>query len=87
VSASQVLLELEEITEEVRARSRCRDAEGTNLTLTEQLREHLRRHMSSKISPQPGRASEDDSVVNLSNMHINNDDYTSMTQGTTLLQQ
>ena len=37
VSASQVLLELEETMEEFQARSRCHDAEGTNLTLTEQL--------------------------------------------------
>ena len=64
VSASQVLLELEETMEEVEEwRSRCRDAEATNLALTEWLRELLRWHMSSRSrsrSPlQPGRASED----------------------------
>ena len=63
VSASQVLLELEETMEEVEEwRSRCRDAKATNLALTERLRELLRRHMSrsrSRSPPQPGRASED----------------------------
>ena len=62
VSASQVLLELEKTMEEVEERrSRCCDAEATNLALTERL---LRWHMSSRSRsrsppPQPGRVSED----------------------------
>ena len=61
--ASQVLLELEKATEEVWARSREADVMMPRAQIGQL--EHLRQHMSSKISLQPGRASEDDSVVNL----------------------
>ena len=52
VSATQVLLEVEETMEYAEHwRSRCRDAEVINLTLAERLREHLRRSRSRSRSP------------------------------------
>ena len=52
VSASQVLQELEETIDEAEERSRCRDAEDKNLSLTEHLRRHAASRSRSRSPPQ-----------------------------------